>query len=183
MADTAPKALRVTTGKTRVFYSKNLLTPDEKESYGICVLIPKSDTKTVAALKAMVEAFKSDTKAQGIWGSKFLANFKSPIRDGDTERDPEKGDSFKGHWFINANTYTKPGAVDAQLQPIINPSDIYPGCYVRISVTPGAYNKDGNKGIKLWLGNVQKLGDGERLGGGFAAPEDDFTAVEEDFLN
>lgn len=183
MTNTQTKSLRATTGKTRVFYAKNLLTPDEKESYGLCVLIPKTDTKTVNDIKAMCEAFKADPKAQGIWGSKFLANFKSPLRDGDTERDTDKMPDFKGHWFINANTYTKPGVVDAQMQPVLNAQDIYPGCFVRISVTPGAFNKDGNKGIKLWLGNVQKLADGERIGGGFAAPTDDFTAVEEDFLS
>ena len=48
---------------------------------------------------------------------------------------------------------------------------------------PAAYNTDGNRGIKLYLNNVQKLAEGERLGGGGSNVNDDFTAVEEDFLS
>ena len=173
---------KVTTGKSRLSYAKNLLDADEKGAFGLCILIPKSDTATLQKLRAAVEAFKTDEKAVAKWGSKFLGSFKTPIKDGDVDRDTAKYPEFKGHYFINANTYTKPGVVDAQMNPILDKSQIYSGCYVRISVTCGAYNKDGNKGIKFWLGNVQKLADGDRLGGSFSSAEDDFTAVEEDFL-
>jgi hypothetical protein len=149
----------------------------------LMLLIPKTDTATVNALKKSIEAFKKDAKAEAKWGSKFLASMKLPLRDGDTERDVEKSPEFKGHYFINANTYTKPGVVDAQMQEIINPADIYSGCYGRISVVPAAYNTDGNKGIKFYLNNVQKLAEGEKLGGGASQASDDFTAVEEDFLS
>jgi Protein of unknown function (DUF2815) len=181
MATTNP--YKVTTGKGRLCYVQNLLKPDEKDSYSLMFLIPKTDTVTVNAIKKSIEAFKKDTKAEGKWGSKFLASMKLPLRDGDTERDTDKSPEFKGHYFINANTYTKPGVVDAQMQEIINPADIYSGCYGRISVVPAAFNTDGNKGIKFYLNNVQKLSDGEKLGGGASQASDDFTAVEEDFLS
>lgn len=174
---------KVTTGKGLLCYTKNVLTPDETGSYSLMFLIPKTDTATINALKASIEKFKSDPKAQAKWGSKFLASMKTPIRDGDTERDTEKSPEYKGHYFINANTYTKPGVVNAKMQEIINPGDLYSGCYGRISVVPAAFNTDGNKGIKLYLNNVQKLADGEKLGGGSSDVNDDFTAVEEDFLS
>lgn len=174
---------KVTTGKCRLCYTKNVLTPDEDGSYSLMILIPKTDTVTINALKNSIEKFKKDPKAEAKWGSKFLANMRTPLRDGDTERDLEKGPEFKDHYFVNANTYTKPGVVDARMQEIINPSDIYSGCYGRVSVVPAAYNTDGNRGIKLYLNNVQKIAEGERLGGGGSNVNDDFTAIEEDFLS
>lgn len=182
MATTNANPYKVVTGRGRLCYVKNLLTPDDKDSYSLMFLIPKSDKATVDAIKKSVEAYKKDPKAEAKWGSKFLASMKTPLRDGDTERDTDKSPEFKGHYFINANTYTKPAVVDAKMQPVIDPSDIYSGCYGRISVVPAAFNTDGNKGIKFYLNNVQKLAEGERLGGGASNPDDDFTVVEEDFL-
>lgn len=174
---------KVSTGKVRLCYTKNVLVPDDDGSYSLMALIPKTDTATINALRNSIEKFKKDPKAEAKWGSKFLAAMRTPLRDGDTERDTEKAPEFKGHYFINANSYNKPGVVDAQMQEIINPSDLYSGCYGRISVVPAAYNTDGNRGIKLYLNNVQKLADGERLGGGGSNVNDDFTAVTEDFLS
>jgi hypothetical protein len=42
-----------------------------------------------------------------------------------------------------------------------------------------AYNANGNKGIACGLQNLQKLEDGEPLGGRSRA-EDDFTAINDD---
>jgi hypothetical protein len=113
-----------------------------------------------------------------------LASFKTPLRDGDTERDTDKYPEYKGHYFINANTYNKPSVVDAKMNDIIDKSELYSGCFGRVSIMPAAYNVDGNKGIKFYLNNVQKLAEGEPLGGaGASNASDDFTAVEDDFLN
>jgi len=174
---------KVVTGKGRLCYTKNVLTPDENGSYSLMFLVPKTDTVTVNALRKAIEAFKADPKAVAKWGSKFLASMKQPLRDGDAERDTDKSPEFKGHFFINANSYQKPSVVDSQMQEIIDPSEIYSGCYGRISIVPGAYNTDGNRGIKVYLNNVQKLADGEKLGGGGSRADEDFTAVaDEDFL-
>ena len=138
----------------------------------------------MAKINGVVDKFKTDAKAVTIWGSKFLASFKTPLRDGDTERDTGKYPEYKGHYFINANTYNRPGVVDAQKNDIIDKSELYSGCYGRVSIIPAAYNVDGNKGIKFYLNNVQKLAEGEPLGGaGSSNAADDFTAVEDDFLS
>ena len=75
--------------------------------------------------------------------------------------------------------------VDKNVQPILDQSEVYSGCYGRISVNFYGFNSNGNRGIAAGLGNIQKLRDGESLGGRTNA-EDDFDAVEvddeEDFL-
>lgn len=174
---------KVITGKVRLSFTKNVFTPDEKGSYSIMILVDKRDKETLAKINGAVDKFKTDPKAVTIWGSKFLASFKTPLRDGDTERDTEKYPEYKGNYFVNANTYNKPSVVDSGMRDIINKSDLYSGCYGRISIIPAAYNVDGNKGIKFYLNNVQKLAEGEPLGGGVSNAADDFTAVEDDFLS
>ena len=67
-------------------------------------------------------------------------------------------------------------------QHIIDPEEVYSGVYGRASISFYAYNTNGNKGIACWLNNLQKLRDGEPLGG-HARAEDDFAAADEDFLN
>ena len=171
------------TGKVRLSFTKNVFTPDEKGSFSIMIVIDKKDKETLAKINGVVVKFKTDAKAVTIWGSKFLASFKTPLRDGDTERDTGKYSEYKGHYFINANTYNRPGVVDAQKNDIIDKSELYSGCYGRVSIIPAAYNVDGNKGIKFYLNNVQKLADGEPLGGSVSNAADDFTAVEDDFLS
>lgn len=188
MADTNP--LKTTTGEVRFSYTKYLATPEIKqgdsgpyEQYSCCLLIPKSDKATIDKIKAVIEKAKVDPKFTAKWGGKFLPSMKTGLRDGDTDRDTDKGPEYAGHYFINVNTFQKPGIVNRALEPIIDKSELYSGFYGRASISAGAYNTDGNKGIKWYLSNVQKLRDGDVLGGGNSRPEDDFTAVTDDFLS
>ena len=95
--------------------------------------------------------------------------------------DPE----YAGYWFLNANSTSRPGIVDAHCQPIIDPSEVYSGCFGRASITFFAFNSNGNRGIACGLNNLQKLKDGPRLGGK-ASAEQDFAGLsgddDEDFL-
>lgn len=171
---------KVVTGKVRLSYA-NLFTPraampGQEEKYSLCVLIPKTDKATIEKVKAAIEAAKQEGAAK--FGGKVPAGLKSPLRDGDAERD---GPEYKGHYFINANSKQKPGVVDAQLNQVLDPSEVYSGCYGRVSLNFYAYNTNGNKGVGAGLQNVQKLADGEAFSGRSRA-EDDFTAAEEDFL-
>lgn len=172
---------KVVTGKVRLSYvnvfQPRASKPGQEPKYSICVLIPKSDTATLNKVKAAIEAAKQ--AGAPTWGGKIPAGLKNPLRDGDTERDT---DEYKGHYFINANSKQKPGAVDASVQPILDAQELYSGCYGRVSLNFYAYNVDGNKGIGAGLQNVQKLADGEPLSGRSRA-EDDFTAADEDFLS
>ena len=79
--------------------------------------------------------------------------------------------------MFTASSKQRPNVVDLNLQPILNATEIYSGMYANVGVTFFAYNAPQNKGIGVGLENVQKVADGEPLGGGRAAVEDDFQAV------
>lgn len=110
-----------------------------------------------------------------------LEDLKLPLRDGDKER---KGDpAYAGGMFINANSSTAPGIVDADRQPILERSEVYSGVYGRASITLYAFNSNGNRGIACGLNNLQKIRDGEPLGSRSRAEDDFDTDDDDDFLS
>ncbi|PXV93760.1 uncharacterized protein DUF2815 [Lachnotalea glycerini] len=146
--------------------------------YSVSAIIPKSDMETIEKIKAAIEQAKKDSLSK--WGGKIPANLKLPLRDGDIDR-PED-EAYADSYFFNANSRQAPQVVDKNVQPILDQSEVYSGCYGRISVNFYGFNNNGNRGIAAGLGNIQKLKDGEPLGGRTNA-EDDFEAMEEeDFL-
>lgn len=166
---------KIVTGKVRFSYC-NVFEPSaksesDKEKYSICLLIPKSDKKTVKAIQDAVEAAKQDGKSIiADKNGKIPSNIKTPLRDGDEERSDDP--NFEGMYFLNASSLRKPSIVDKDLNPIMDKSEFYSGCYGRASLNFFAYNVS-SKGIAAGLNNLQKLEDGEPLGGGSSA-EDDF---------
>lgn len=50
--------------------------------------------------------------------------------------------------------------------------EVYSGCYARVSINFYAFNTNGNKGIACGLNNLQKVRDGEPLGGRSSAEND-----------
>jgi hypothetical protein len=84
----------------------------------------------------------------------------------------------EGALCANLKSEKKPGLVDAKRQPIIAPEDFYGGCWARAQVNISAYEKAGNCGVSLWLENVQKVAEGDPLGGRMRA-EDAFEAVDD----
>lgn len=151
--------------------------------YSVSLIIPKTDTETVNKVKAAIKAAYDDGAGKLKGNGKTvppLAAIKMPLRDGDVEK-PDVPE-YQGCFFINANNKTAPGIVDANCQPIIDRGEVYSGCYGRASITFYAYNSNGNKGIACGLNNLQKIADGEVLGG-HASAASDFGSVDEDFLN
>lgn len=152
--------------------------------YSVSLIIPKSDTKTIAKIKAAIEAayHEGEGKLKGNGRSvPPLATLKTPLRDGDVERPDDP--TYANAYFMNANNSSAPGIVDADRQPIIERSEIYSGVYGRASVNFYAFNTNGNKGIACSLNNLQKIRDGEHLGGKSDAEEDFATEDDEDFLS
>ena len=147
--------------------------------YSVSAIIPKSDTKTIEQIKAAIEQAKKDSVSK--WGGKIPANLKLPLRDGDIDR-PED-EAYAGCYFFNANSRQAPEIVDAQVQPILNQSEVYSGCYGTISVTFYGFSANGNRGIAAGLGNIQKLRDGDPLGGKTRAADDFEAEADEDFLS
>ena len=155
--------------------------------YSASVLIPKGDTKTVAKVKAAIQAAYEEGEGKLKGNGKTapsLASLKTPLRDGDTERPDDE--AYAGHWFINANSNTAPGVVNANREPIYDTSEIYSGVYARVSLSFYAFNSNGNRGIACALQNIQKVRDGEALGGKSKAEDDfndNFTSDDGGFLN
>lgn len=94
-----------------------------------------------------------------------------------------KDEAYKGHYFINANSNTPPQIVDRAVKPILDRSEVYSGCYARVSLSFYAFNSNGNKGVACGLGNIQKVRDGEPLGGRTNAADDFATLDDDDFLS
>lgn len=148
--------------------------------YSVSLIIPKSDTETIEKVKAAIQAAYEEGEAKLKGNGRVvpqLSAIKTPLRDGDAERPGD--DAYANSYFINANSSTAPGVVDASCQPIIDTSEVYSGVYGRASINFYAYNANGNRGIACGLNNLQKIKDGEPLGGKPRA-EDDFSSFDDD---
>ena len=165
---------KVVTGKVRFCYvnvfEPTALNDGDTPKYNICILIPKSDTKTLDAIRKAIEAAKTAGKSKiADKNGKIPSTLKIPLRDGDEERSDDP--AYEGMMFINANSTRKPTIVDKDLNPIMSQEEFYSGCYGRASITFYAFNVQ-SKGIAAGLQNLQKLEDGEMLAGGSTAEED-----------
>lgn len=165
---------KVVTGKVRFCYvnvfEPTALNDGDTPKYNICILIPKSDTKTLEAIRNAVEAAKTAGKSKlADKNGKIPSTIKLPLRDGDEERSDDP--AYEGMMFINANSTRKPTVVDKDLNPIMSQEEFYSGCFGRASINFYAFNVQ-SKGIAAGLQNLQKLEDGEMLAGGSTAEED-----------
>ena len=152
--------------------------------YSVSLIIPKSDTVTINKIKAAIQAAYEEGEAKLKGTAKVcppLEAIKNPLRDGDLERPGDE--AYTNSYFINANSASAPGIVDADRQPILERSEVYSGVYGRASINLYAFNSNGNRGIACGLNNLQKIRDGEPLGGKSRAEDDFATCDDEDFLN
>lgn len=142
--------------------------------FGMSVIIPKKNKKT---LKAITLAIKAAIEVGKQKHGKVFENekkLKLPLRDGDEDReDAAYADSF----FLNANSKNRPGMVDKKVQPILDPSEIKSGDWGCVSLNFYPFNVNGNVGIAVGLNHVQKVRDGEPLGSQTNAA-DEFDEIE-----
>ena len=160
-----------------MFEPATISEDSSEKKYSVSIIISKKDKITLAKIE---EAIKAATQA-GVakWGGKLPKNLKTPLRDGDEEREEE---CYENSFFLNAKSSNKPGIVDANLDEIMSKEEFYSGCYGRASVTFYPYDSNGSKGIACGLNNLQKLEDGERLGGSSASAAEDFADDDDDDL-
>ena len=152
--------------------------------YSVSLIIPKSDTKTLEKIRAAIQAAyeEGQSKLKGNGRSvPALSALKTPLRDGDAERPDDE--AYANSYFVNANSGTAPGIVGADRNPILERSEVYSGVYGRASINFYAFNSNGNKGIACGLNNLQKIRDGEPLGGKSRAEDDFAEEDEDDFLD
>lgn len=179
---------KVITNEVR-FSFVNVFEPKQndqgKDTWSMLLLIPKTDKATLSKLKRAAQAALDDGIANGkLKAGTSLKNAWGTLKDGDERDDLDERPEYAGHYYMNVNAYRKPGVVDANVQPILDSSEVYSGAYGKVSINAYAYNTNGNKGVTFGLNNVQKLRDGDFLGGR-ARAEDDFEVedVEDDFAD
>jgi hypothetical protein len=176
----------VTTGKVRVSYvhlfKPYAYQPGQEEKFSVTVLVPKTDTATKQRIDDAIEAAKQRGTTEK-WNGQCPPVVPTPIYDGDGVR-PSDGMAFgpecKGHWVFTANAKADypPEIVDERCNPIINQSEVYSGMYARVNVNFFPYAFGGKKGIGCGLGPVQKVADGESLGGGAMSAVQAFGAPQ-----
>ena len=177
----AQNKTKVVTGVVRLSYANvwepKAVNEGQTPKYSVSLIIPKEDKDTVAKINAAIDA--AIEEGIGKFGGKKpnKAALKLPLRDGDVERDEDE--AYANSYFINANSPTAPQIVDTKVQPILERGEVYSGVYARVSINFYAFNSNGNKGIACGLGNIQKVRDGEPLGGKSKA-EDDFDQLPDD---
>ena len=175
---------KVVTGLVRLSYANvwepKVPTEGATPKYSVSLIIPKSDTETIAKINEAINA--AIDEGVGKFGGKKpnRAALKLPLRDGDVER--EDDDAYANAYFINANSVTAPQIVDTKVQPILDRGEVYSGVYARVSINFYAFNSNGNRGIACGLGNIQKVRDGEPLGGKTNASAEFGTLDEDDDL-
>ncbi len=185
MSNTVKIPTKVVTGKHTIMSYLNVNEPKTPlgggtPKYSVSLIIPKSDKGTIEKIRAAIKAAYDEGQSKLKGNSKFvpaLKDLKIPLRDGDKDRPGD--DAYKDSFFVNANSTTKPGVVDADCQPILDSSELYSGIIGRASINFYAFNSNGNKGIACGLNNIQKLADGTPLGGHSRA-EDDFADLDDD---
>lgn len=103
----------------------------------------------------------------------FVASLRSPFRRTALKKAKGYADMVDGI-YIQPWSKDRPGVVDARLQTITFPGDVWPGQMARATVRPFAYDVSGNKGVNFNLNNIQICRtDGPRL--------DDRKRAEEEF--
>lgn len=169
---------KVVTGLSRLSYvyafEPYIPEGEDEGKYQITILIPKADKVTIKKIEAAIEEAAELGKSTK-WEGKRPVNLVTTFRDGDEPN--EDGDidpNEAGCMVLKAKSIKRPGVVDKDLNAILDPDELYSGCYGRVSVNIYPYIFSGKKGISAGLLNIQKLKDGERLGGG-SSPEEDFA--------
>ena len=171
---------KTVTGEVRFSYfsalSARVNEMNGKEEFSTQVLVPKSDTETVAGLKAAAKAALMEK-----FGDKIPKNIRNPLRDGDTETKGDgspMGEEYAGHWFFNTKSAKRPGAVDAEGNDILGNDEIVSGDHGRVSLNAYAYDTAGNKGVAFGLNNIMFTRRGKPLGVARSSAADDFGIVK-----
>lgn len=147
--------------------------PQGEPKYSVTVLVPKANTAAKAAIdNAISQAIDAGVSSK--WNGVRPPQPSICVHDGDGPR-PSDGSAFgeecKGCWVFTASTKQPPFVVDEYVQNIIDPTKVYSGMWGNVNVTFFAYNNAGKKGIGCGLNGVQKIRDGEALGGQITAQE------------
>ena len=158
-------------------YSNN---PDLPPKYSTTILLPKSDLNSKQRLDAAIQA-AAQKGLNEKWNGVMPPVVANPIHDGDGVKQDGTpfGDECKGCWVFtaSANADRQPQIVDQNVQPILNQSEIYSGVYANVAINVFPYLHTGKKGVGFGLTHIQKVRDGEVLGGAPVSADKVFSAL------
>jgi len=169
---------RITTPKFRVSFPsvfKATSFQDQAPKFSVQMLFDKrTDIKPLKAAAAL--AIKNK------YGDKIPKGLTMPFKDGNDKDLEGYGDTI----VVNASSKFQPGLIDRNKNAILNEADFYPGCYARADVRAIVYEVTDPKrpnvvlkrGVSFQLNHIQKLEEGENLGGRTSA-EDAFDDVSD----
>ena len=173
--------MKFTTGLVRLSYP-HLFKPAETLNgdmkYSASFLIPK-DSKTAERLKEVIKEIKASDEYKDTVGKTKVKY--GLLRDGDEKDDP----NYEGMYFVNAksNEDHQPKLLNKEREEVVDPAEIYAGCYVQAVLSLYPYNKSGNAGIGASLLAVRFIKDGEPLTSNVVTDEDfDDELIEGDDL-
>ena len=124
---------QVVTGEVRLSFV-NVFEPKavkegDTPKYSVTAIIPKSDVKTVNAIKAAIQA-AAENGAQKHFGGRVPTNVNNTFKDGDTEVDDLgelkkiKYPEYNNSYYIRLSTIFPPKVVDANRQEILDPTEL-----------------------------------------------------------
>lgn len=130
-----------------LFEKKPTAKGSEKTAYQATLYLPPNfDVKPLHAcmIAAMKQKFGKVLK---------LDPSKNPIKSGATK----EWDGLEDDWhFIRSKSQFQPGVVDQRVAPIIDPDQIYAGCWVNAKIHAFAYDHPtGGKGVSFGLDMIQ----------------------------
>lgn len=151
-----------------------------KPKYSVQLVIPKTDTATIARIREAEKAFADETFGKGAKG------LRSIIQDGDAS-DTDKYPERVGCWTMNvsANAPFPPAIYGLDREPLDrdDPADLaeianqfYRGANVVASINPFEL-KAGGRGVSFGLRAILRKPGGERVGGNYTP----VTGVEDEF--
>ena len=132
--------------------------------YSMTLLIPKTAVSVVNRIHGAIRAAytKGLDKLKGKdAAAPALEALPDILRDGDLEYPGDP--AYAGCWFLRVKSSRRPAVRDRNNQPIVDPDEVYSGCYGPALIEFFAYNHI-TRGIGCSLIAAWKYEDGERLG-------------------
>lgn len=137
-----------------------------KDKYTTSIIITEEEKEfleKVVVRNAYYDAIKTYQK----WGGAQPKNFQMPTFKllSLEEKEMFYPASQGTYYSLIAKTNERPQLVDLQTKPLQDKNELYSGVIVRLSLSAYPWAYGGKTGVSFSLGVVQKLADGQRIGG------------------
>lgn len=141
---------------------------------------PEFSASFLFALNTDLTELERAAKAAAVekWGERAKEMFerkqlKWPIKD---QADKQHLAGYTEGAYISARAKQRPGVVDANLNPVMDPAEVFAGMIVRASLNAFAFDHPvGGKGVSFGLQNVLIVKDDGTRYDGRSKPENDFA--------